>query len=101
MQRGLLFQVEGFEQWMDQFFSQILTLAFIIQKGFALIYLKRNKSIFLEADVPPNACQSDIMIEKDREWTAYSHPNKKTGPALMRDIQLPVNIMYKRMNASF
>ncbi|MFP3123992.1 Hsp20 family protein [Ectobacillus funiculus] len=97
--KDCFFQVEGFEQWMDQFFADPYA-SFYYPEGLRIDLFETEREYILEADVPPNACQSDIMIEKTENGLRILIQTK-TGPALMRDIQLPVNIMYKRMNASF
>ena len=92
-------QVEGFEQWMDQFFADPYT-SFHYPESLRVDLFETEQEYILEADIPPNACQNDIMLEKTKNGLRILIQTK-TGSALMRDIHLPVNIMYKRMNASF
>lgn len=95
--KDCFFQVEGFEQWMDQFFADPYA-SFHYPEGLRLDLFETEREYILEADVPPNACQSDIILEKTKNGLRILIQTK-IDSALMRDIHLPVNIMYKQMNA--
>ncbi|MFX3623338.1 MAG: Hsp20/alpha crystallin family protein [Ectobacillus sp.] len=90
--------VEGFETWMDQFFSDPYA-SFHYPNGIRIDLFETELEYILEADLP-TVCQKQVHIQKTKEGLRILIL-KDPKCILKRDIHLPVNVMYKKMSARF
>jgi spore coat protein M len=94
------FQVEGFEQWMDQFFADPYA-SYHYPNGIRVDLFETEREYILEADLPC-VCQQEVCIEKTNDGLRIMViKDKQKECAIIREIQLPVNVMYKKMEAMF
>ncbi|MBO9129046.1 Hsp20 family protein [Bacillus sp. 165] len=90
------FQVEGFEHWMNQFFADPYT-----PNDIHVDLFETEREYILEADLPC-VCQQEVSIEKTNDGLRIIViKGKQTEGSLIREIQLPVKVMYKKMEALF
>ncbi|WP_028399902.1 hypothetical protein [Ectobacillus panaciterrae] len=89
--------VEGFEQWMDQFCSDPFAVQY--PDGICVDLFETELEYILEADLP-TSCRQKVQIEKTNNGLRILVA-KEPGCVLERDIGLPINVMYKKMAASF
>jgi spore coat protein M len=88
--------VEGFEEWMDQFFSDPYAA---YPDGICVDLFETELEYILEADLP-TSCRKNVQIEKTENGLRIL-VIKGPDCALERDIELPINVMFKKMAASF
>ncbi|MFD3445661.1 Hsp20 family protein [Microbacteriaceae bacterium 4G12] len=91
-------QVEGFEQWMDQFCSDPYA-SFHYPHGIRVDLFETEEEYILEADLP-TMHQQEVCIEKTEEGLCIIVQHEGAC-ARKRNIDLPMNVKYKKMNAYF
>ncbi|MDG4656023.1 Hsp20/alpha crystallin family protein [Ectobacillus antri] len=89
-------RIEGFEQWMNQFLSDPFALHY--PDGISVDLFETELEYIIEADLP-TSCRKQVCIEKTENGLCILMKNNDC--TLKRDIALPINIMHKKMVASF
>ncbi|WP_242221369.1 Hsp20/alpha crystallin family protein [Bacillus cereus group sp. BfR-BA-01380] len=93
--KDCLFHVDGFEEWMDQFCSDLYA-NFPSPNDIHIDLFETEQEYILEIDIP-NVVEQNILIKKME--TGLQINIFGNNPALQHMIFLPANIIYKKMLA--
>ncbi|MEH6892333.1 Hsp20/alpha crystallin family protein [Bacillus sp. JJ864] len=93
--KDCLFQVDGFEEWMNQFCSDLYANS-PSPNGIHIDLFETEQEYILEADIP-NVVEQNILIKKME--TGLQINISSNNSALQHMIFLPANIIYKKMLA--
>ncbi|MCP1124468.1 spore coat protein [Bacillus sp. AFS018417] len=94
--KDCLFHVDGFEEWMNQFCSDLYANS-PSQNDIHVDLFETEQEYILEADIP-NIVERNILIKKME--TGLQINISYNNSALQHMIFLPTNIIYKKMVAS-
>ncbi|ENQ3078141.1 Hsp20/alpha crystallin family protein [Bacillus sp. WLY-B-L8] len=95
--KDCLFHVDGFEEWMNQFCSDLYANS-PSPNGIHVDLFETEQEYILEADIP-NVIEQNILIKKME--TGLQINISSNNSALHHMIFLPANIIYKKMIAYF
>ncbi|WP_020063335.1 hypothetical protein [Bacillus sp. 123MFChir2] len=93
--KDCLFHVDGFEEWMNQFCSDLYT-NYPSPNGIHVDLFETEQEYILEADIP-NIVEQNIFIKKMETGLQINISNNNS--ALQHMIFLPATIIYKKMLA--